>query len=364
MSRRPSPSAALVAALVIGLPLASCDQGDDPGARPMTSSPSAAQEEYLGLSVEPLAGVEDLDVPFPGLPAVGERADRVWLGAPDGLEWLDLDDAEAHVVDRIPGTYLGLVGDDTLYRAGFQAQTIAKYDVSGEPREVARGRVRWPLGVAASRDVLWLTDHGRSRLLRLDPDTLAVTRRIHIGTQGPGDVDGAAGLAWVGDHLWVVSKWDASLYEVDGHTGDIMRVVPLGAEDMANPLVLTSAGLWAWVGDRTDDGVAFHSLVLVDPERGEVTARLRLREPDDIEGDQVAMVCAPFEVDGEIWAPVDDYLVHLNPDQDWAPDRVLSLPDGTAVLSDVVAGDHLWYYSPLPSPHDARVPLDELVAPS
>ena len=71
-----------------------------------------------------------------------------------------------------------------------------------------------------------------------------------------------------------------------------------------------------------------------------------------------------FEVDGEIWAPVDNYLVHLDPDQEWAPDRVLSLPDGTAVLSNVVAGDYLWYYSPLPSPHDARVALAELVAPS
>ena len=360
MTMRMRRASALTLVSIAALALTACNSDGHESPSGWDAASAAPVEQYLGLPVEPLDNVADLDLPFLGLPFAGPDADRVWLGAPEGLAWLDLDDGEAHVVDRIPGVYVGLVGTDTLYRAGYQAQTIAKYDVSGDPREVARARVHWPLGVAADRAVLWVTDHTHSRLLRLDPETLKVTRRIQIGKSGPDDGDGAAGLAWVGDHLWVVSKWDASLYEVDGRSGDILRVVALGAADMANPLVLTSAGLWAWVGDRTTDGVAFHSLVLVDPVLGEVTARLRLREPADLEVDALAQVSAPVEVAGGMWVPVDHYLVHLDADRDWAPDKVLGLPEGTVVLTSAVAGDYLWYYTPSPAPHVARVPLADL----
>jgi hypothetical protein len=347
---------ALVAAWTVALALAACDsQGGH--FSPSTDTPMVA-EQYLGLPVEPLDDVEDLDLPFPGLLAVGPSADRVWLGAPEGLAWLDVNDADAHVVDRLPGAYLAFVGDDTMYRAGFQAQSIAKYDLSGQPREVSRGAARWPLGVAATRDVLWLTNHRTSTLLRLDPDDLRVTQRIQLGHAGVDDVIGAGELAWVGDTLWMISIGDPTVYALDGHTGNVLREVSLGAEDAAG-LKATSAGLWSWVGNRTADP-GYDSLVLVDPDRGTMITRVPLREPADLVGDQVAMVSDPVEVDGEIWVAFDQYVVHLDAHHDWRPDRVLGLPDGTAVISTVVAGDYLWYESPLPAPHVSRVPLDDL----
>ena len=349
---------ALAVAWTVALALAACDSNGGP-VSPSTNRP-ATTEQYLGLPVQRLDDVDDLDLEFPGLLSVGPSADRVWLGAPEGLAWLDVNDAEAHVVDRLPGAYLAFVGDDTMYRAGFQAQSIATYDVSGEPREVDRGRARWPLGVAATRDVLWLTNHRTSTLLRLNPDDLRVTRRIQLGHPGVDDVIGAGELAWVGDTLWMISIGDPTLYALDGRTGKELRVVSLDAEDAAG-LKATSAGLWSWVGNRTDDP-GYHSLVLVDPDRGELIARVPLREPADLEGDQVAMVSDPVEVDGEIWVAFDQYLVHLDARHGWAPDRVLGLPEGTAVISTVVAGDYLWYESPLPTPHVARVPLDDLAA--
>jgi hypothetical protein len=275
------------------------------------------------------------------------------------LAWLDLDDAQAHVVDRVPGAYLTFVGDDTLYRAGFQAQSIAKYDVSGTPTEVARGKVHWPLGLAANRHVLWVTNHRRSLLLRLDTDSLKTTRKLQIGEADGEGVVGASDLVWVGDRLWMLAIGVPTVYELDGRSGGRLREVTLGTED-AGGLTPTTAGLWTWVGDRYGDARGSQSLDLIDPGEGRVTARVHLRDPSTMEEDQRAMVGGPVELDGEIWVPFDRYLVHLDAANGWAPDRVLGLPDGTEVINSVVAGNYWWYYSPLPTPHVARVPLSDL----
>jgi streptogramin lyase len=302
-----------------------------------------------------------LDLPLPGLLSPSDDGRRVWVGSPEGFGWLDVRDGEEHIVTDDAGAYVYDTGG-TVFRAALYGDHLESWDLSGEPRRVARAPLPAPFGMALADGSLWVTDHFHSRLRRVDPADLHVEESLPVGSLGPDDARGepsAAAMAAVDEHLWVVSKWDVALHEYDAETGAELRVVPLGADNLADGLSVTPDGLWVWVGmtDPATGEAPFDTLVLVDPQTGEVRTRLQPRHPEDLVDGRAAIVCGPVVLDGETWLPVDDRLVHLDPDHGWAPDREVPLPDGTAALTAVAAGGFVWIYSPAPAPAVLRATL-------
>jgi streptogramin lyase len=72
--------------------------------------------------------------------------------------------------------------------------------------------------IAFAAGSVWTVD-ARGMLLRIDPDTAAVTRRVSLGAAAPAS-DGST-LAAAGDTLWVTAG-DGAITELDARTGDLL----------------------------------------------------------------------------------------------------------------------------------------------
>jgi streptogramin lyase len=251
---------------------------------------------------------------FSGFPLADEQHGRIWSGSTTSLGWIDPQTGATHVVDDVPGVYLAVYGD-SLYRTAWAKDAVARYDISDDPRLVVRRQAPSPLNVAAGPEGVWASDHNHGNLLRLDPQTLRIVDKIPIDKVaiGPGNGFGPAGLVWQGENLWVNVKKAATLALVD-RTGQVLRKIQLGGVDIGDDLALTSAGLWADVAHKDDSS----EWTLVDTRTLRVKVRLGAPKGSDT-------WATPVEVNGQIWLPVDDKLVHLDPDRGWQPDRVVSL---------------------------------------
>jgi glutamine cyclotransferase len=76
--------------------------------------------------------------------------------------------------------------------------------------------------IAFAAGAVWTIDE-RGMLVRVDPDTAAVTQRVSLGTAAPlpTDAPGGSTLAAAGDTLWVVAG-DGDITEIDARTGGIL----------------------------------------------------------------------------------------------------------------------------------------------
>lgn len=303
-------AAAVIGAVTL---LAGCTSPALGSASPPTPTRASAQATVATKVVLPATPVDATTIDTLGFLTSSRQPDRVWAGSPDGLVWIDPATNEVHRVDDKPGVYLSVDGAH-LYRAAFDYDNVAKYSIAGEPREVSRVRVSSPLNINAGRDRLWVTNHGIARLSRLDPETLASLGSSSVGS---GEGVGPAGLDWVGDHLWVTSGRDRSLYEIDGDSGRIVHRLRLEGTP-ADDFTVSQEGIWmVQIPDRGSP-----EIVLVDPGGRRTTAVLS----DLCEVEAVAS-CLPILVEGEVWVPVEGYLVHLDRTHQWRPDRAVGLPD-------------------------------------
>ena len=342
--------AASLATLVLVAAACTPNTVSQQGNHPTSPTQTTTSHRYLGVRVDPVAPgqVHALDLPVAGFLASSTAPDRIWVGSARGLARLDPDDGTTRLVDSRPGVGLTVAGHQ-LYRAAWAGNDVARYDISGgQAREVARVQAPSPLYIAVGRAGVWAADHDHGRLLRLDPRTLQVTKRVTIGS---GTGLGTAGMVWVGDHLWVVSKRDDSLYEVDGRTGRPLSRVDLGGPP-GDDITLTDFGIWAEVDVNSDDHPVY---ALVDPHRHQVVAHVNVREPANVTKDTAWMIAAPVVAGGHLWVAVDRYLVRLDPGAGWKPGRVLELHTQITARFALFAFGSLWIYSAHPEPCVIRV---------
>jgi streptogramin lyase len=139
--------------------------------------------------------------------------------------------------------------------------------------------------VAFAAASVWTIDD-RGRLLQVNPDTAAVTRRVSLGTAAtlPSETPSGSTLAAAGDTLWVVAG-DGDIAELDARTGRILGrargpVLPVEASRRA---VADAGGLWISSPYRRE-------IIHIDARTRRVT---RLRVPG--EPGPLAIV------DGRIW---------------------------------------------------------------
>ena len=274
-----------------------------------TPGTTSVRSTSSGLPVTRARHVTVYDANFAGSLAVQHSPDRVWSGSTTHLGWLDPRIGATHVVDAIPGASLAIYHEN-LYRAALYFDNVARYDVSGTPREMSRQPAPSPLTILPGPHVVWVADHFHGNLLRLDPHTMKVVKKIAIGT-GPGF--GPSGMLWQGKDMWVNVQRDQTVALVDGRSGRVLHSVYLGGTNLADGISRTSAGIWA----KSLHGDHGATIKLVDTQRFRVIARINPPRP--------AEASTPVEINGETWMLDADKLWHLSPDHNWQPDRAVDL---------------------------------------
>jgi DNA-binding SARP family transcriptional activator/ABC-type transport system substrate-binding protein len=118
-----------------------------------------------------------------------------------------------------------------------------------------------PAAVAAGHGSLWLAMPGRGEVLRLDPDSDAVSDRIPVG-EGPGALAVGAGS------VWAASVPGDAIERIDPQSGTVAQTVRLGG---ARTAALAFGAGALWVADSVGD-----ALLELDPGSGTVRRRVPL----------------------------------------------------------------------------------------
>jgi YVTN family beta-propeller protein len=81
---------------------------------------------------------------------------------------------------------------------------------------------RGPLGIAAGEGAIWVVTFWSRELVRIDPETRRVLRRIPVGA-GPHDVAVGAGS------IWVTNRDDRTITRIDPATNKVLQTIRLAA---------------------------------------------------------------------------------------------------------------------------------------
>ena len=194
------------------------------------------------------------------------------------------------------------------------AVAIGALQLRGEPKPVApkllhNFKVSEGLSsIASGFGAVWVADPIKGQVLRIDPNTRRVTKRIAVG--GEVQVTTGAGAVWAlgGDLLTSGAQGSVDLVRIDPRTNRIVARIPMRspAGENFSPLAVEPDGDWVWVcgaagalridPDRNaaDRFVSFHGQPVDSVARGERVWVLypdgRLRELDARTGRTAAEV--------------------------------------------------------------------------
>jgi YVTN family beta-propeller protein len=162
------------------------------------------------------------------------------------------------------GPGCGMAADATsVWVATSSPPGVARIDVN--PAGVAHVARTAPLrfvpdAIALGAGSLWIPDHERDRILRIDPATLARVGRVEAGDD---PVAVASGLGAV----WVANYGDGSVSRVDPRTNGVTKAISVGA----NPVALAVSRNSVWVANSGDGSVS-----RIDPGTNGVTATVEV----------------------------------------------------------------------------------------
>jgi hypothetical protein len=271
--------AGLFVALMLVSQVAGC--GDDAPATEADPSPARESPTFVAPE-EPPEGVTvtDLDAGPVGLATVD---DGVWAVLPDAGAVLDPEGGEHPVGDV-------------------------------------------PLRAVATPDGLWVSVFGASAVVRVDPATGRVDRRVRIRPAGEPE-----GLAYDGTSVWVVDQENEQVVPLDPATGELGRPVAVGAA----PRLVTAGESGVYVGNF--DG---RSVSRVTPDGADTQPSGDCLTPQGL-----------AEAGGLIWVActLDGRVVGLDPESlaqevvlDGLPYADMLVPDGDLVHVVGQQGPTVW----------------------
>ena len=97
-----------------------------------------------------------------------------------------------------------------------------------------------PFGVAVGADSIWATEYERGNLVRIDPRTSRVMKRLHVGAH-------ASHVVAQGGFIWVTDDLGGVVICVDGATGQVIREIPLRLGIDLRPSAIAAADDSVWV---------------------------------------------------------------------------------------------------------------------
>ncbi|MGA9798210.1 MAG: hypothetical protein WBQ68_04325 [Terriglobales bacterium] len=245
--------------------------------------------------------VKEVQVPFASLRPeavfkVGKDADwvqitddAVWVASskPASLHRIDPDTDREVAVIPLPGVpCAGLAfGFESLWvpLCG-QPNSIARIDASANRISAILpiGPAGEEGGIATSYDSVWIVSDDAGTLIRIDPATNEVRKKISIapGSYNPRFSDGA---------VWITSGTGNLLTAVDASTGEVIATIPVGPK----PRFLTAGKGSIWTLNQGDGTVT-----RIDAQSKRVTATIAAGTPGH--GGDIAWGA------GFIWASVFD----------------------------------------------------------
>lgn len=142
-------------------------------------------------------------------------------GVPSGVEAVELDAGPVGVAD-VGGEAWTVLVDAGAVR-------------TGDDRRIPVGRA--PLRLVATPEGVWVSVIGNGTVVRIDPETAEVDRRVRLGPRGSEP----EGLAWDGSSLWVVDQAHGRVVELD-EDGEVVRSVP--TDDAPRLVAAGPSGVW------------------------------------------------------------------------------------------------------------------------
>ena len=142
--------------------------------------------------------------------------------------------------------------------------------------EPANGKMVRTLDVACDAGTAFDGKHlyqiADERILKIDPASGAVLSTIPAPGGGRD-----SGLTWAEGTLWVGQYRDRKIHQIDAETGAILRTIE--SNRFVTGVTWVDGELWhgTWEGDDAD-------IRRVDPETGEVQARLTMPEGTEVSG--------------------------------------------------------------------------------
>jgi virginiamycin B lyase len=112
---------------------------------------------------------------------------------------------------------------------------------------VAAGR---PLnGVAYGAGTVWAVSGPGRAVLRLDPATGALAKKIELAGRARAETPYPAAVAVAGDQVWVLNRNTATVVRIDASTDSIAAVVPIGVDRVPNAIAADGRSAWVANGD-------------------------------------------------------------------------------------------------------------------
>ncbi len=154
----------------------------------------------------------------------------------------------------------------TLTRHGqsqgtIQANSAGLIDARGGTILDSVGVGTRPLGVAAFRGAIWMTNGSDGTVSRLDPTTRSVVDTIDVGGR-PAGIAGGEGA------IWVANSTSRSVSEINPDLGKVVQTITVGN----GPQSIAVGGGMVWVANSVDGTVS-----RIDPTRGRVTRTIPVR---------------------------------------------------------------------------------------
>jgi hypothetical protein len=124
---------------------------------------------------------------------------------------------------------------------------VAKFDPVTEETEIVTTDLPNPLGIVAGPDSLWVSLHGANddeaapgdtQLVRIDPESGAVTAEFEIGGSPKTGVE-----AWAGEESVLVRSTTPWLTKIDPATNEIVETIT-GGEPVQGPLAAGFDSMW------------------------------------------------------------------------------------------------------------------------
>ena len=133
----------------------------------------------------------------------------------------------------------------SLWTASLAGEVLRLDPRSGRVLKRLRAPGPQPWGMTFAAGTLWINDFARRRLYALDPGSGAVRREL----EAPDPEGGCKGVAWDGRHLWVLGWATHRLFRLDPRTGKVLSSVPAPWRDVGGGVRRYVAGGLTWDGE-------------------------------------------------------------------------------------------------------------------
>jgi YVTN family beta-propeller protein len=242
----------------------------DPSTRTVVATAGTGGQHPAGNLVATTSDVWIAEGCQDGSPGYVNRLDTVSGGAENitDAELISLEPAAGGRARTPPSTVLqtgpgcGLAANArSAWATNYVPPGLARVDTDPVTRVAKVGALPFlPAAIAVGAGAVWALDRNQDEVRRLDPNTLASVRVIHVG-RDPVAVAADAGT------VWVANSGDGSISRIDAHRNLLTKAISVGDDPAA---IAVGAGS-VWVANSGDGSVS-----RVDTQTNRVVATIRV----------------------------------------------------------------------------------------